>query len=78
MHENNVGFEAVCYQPLMFMMELVVLDFNVFGTDKKLTTLEELLHYWAIFKKVRHLVSGMFGKILTSMGIFFLYAIFLN
>ena len=36
MHENIVGFEAVCYQPLMFMMELAVFDFNVFGTDKKL------------------------------------------
>ena len=37
MHENIVGFEAVCYHPLMFMMELVVFDFNVFGTDKNLT-----------------------------------------
>ena len=45
MHENIVGFEALCYQPLIFMMELVVFDFNVFGTDKKLTSLEELLHY---------------------------------
>ena len=45
MHENIVGFEAVCYHPLMFMMELVVFDFNVFGTDNKLTTLEDLLRY---------------------------------
>ena len=45
MHENIVGFEAVCYHPLMFMMELVVFDFNIFGTDNKLTTLEDLLHY---------------------------------
>ena len=35
MHENIVGFEALCYQPLIFVMELVVFDFNVFGTDKK-------------------------------------------
>ena len=44
MHENIVGFEAVYYHPLMFMMELVVFDFNVFGTDNKLSTLEDLLH----------------------------------
>ena len=43
MHENIVGFEAVCYHSLMFMMELVVFDFNVYGTDNKLTTLEDLL-----------------------------------
>ena len=34
MHENIVGFEAVSYHPLMFMMELVVFDFNVFGRIK--------------------------------------------
>ena len=45
MHENIAGFEAVCYHHLMFMMELVVFDFNVFGTDNKLTTLEDLLCY---------------------------------
>ena len=36
MHENIIGFEAVYCHPLMFMMELVVFDFNVFGTDKKI------------------------------------------
>ena len=45
MHENFADFEAVCYHPLMFMMELVVFDFNVFGTDNKLTTLEDLFRY---------------------------------
>ena len=45
MHENIVGFEAVCYHPLMFMMELVVFDFNFFGIDNKLTTLEDSLRY---------------------------------
>ena len=45
MYENIVGFEAVCYHPLMFIMELVVFDFNVLGTDKKLTTPEDLLPY---------------------------------
>ena len=44
-HENIVGFEAVCYKPLMFVMELVVSDFNVSGTVRKLTTLEDLLRY---------------------------------
>ena len=36
MLENIIGFEAVCCHPLMFMMELAVFDFNVFGTDKKI------------------------------------------
>ena len=45
MHENIVGLQAVCYKPLMFMMELVGFDFNVFGTDRKLTTLGDLLLY---------------------------------
>ena len=45
MHENIVGFEAVCYQPLMFMMEIEVYDFKLFSTDKKLTTIEELPRY---------------------------------
>ena len=58
MHENIVGFEAVSYHPLMFMMELVVFDFNVFGTDKKLTTLEDLLRYCDSF---------MFQKIETIL-----------
>ena len=45
MHENILIFEAVCYHPLMFMMELVVFDFNFFGIDNKLTTLEDSLRY---------------------------------
>ena len=49
MHENIVGVEAVCYHSLMFMMELVVFDFNVFGRDKNLTTLEDLLRYCGSF-----------------------------
>ena len=40
MHEDIVDFEAVCYHPLLLLMELVVFDFKVFGTDNKLTTLE--------------------------------------
>ena len=58
MHKNIVCFEAACYHPLMFMMELVVFDFNVFGTDKKLTTLEDLL---------RHCDSFLFQKIETVL-----------
>ena len=49
MHENIAGSEALCYHPLMLMMELVVFDFNVFGTDNKLTTLEDLLPYYDSF-----------------------------
>ena len=60
MHENIVGFEAVCCHSLMFMMELVVFDFKVFGTDKKLTTLEGLLRYCDSF------MSRKIGTILLS------------
>ena len=63
MNENIVGFEAVCYHPLMLMMELAIFNFNVSGTDKKLTTLENpqlttLLHYCDSF---------MFQKIETIL-----------
>ena len=44
-HENIVAVEAVCYHSLMFMMELVVFDFNVLGRDQNFTTLEDLLRY---------------------------------
>ena len=54
-YEYIVGFAAVCYKPLMFMMELVVFYFNVFGADGKLTTLENLLSYYDsfMFKELR-------------------------
>ena len=57
MHENIVGFEAVCYKNLMFMTELVIFDFNLFGTDRKLTTLEDLLRYCDsfMFQKIENI-----------------------
>ena len=45
MHENIVGFEAVYYHPLMLLWNFVVFDFNIFGTDNKFITLEDLLRY---------------------------------
>ena len=69
MHENIVGFEAVCYHPLMFMMELVVFDFNVFGTDKKLTTLEDLLRYCDsfIFQKIETILPSAATDIVKGL-----------
>ena len=58
MHENIFGFEAVCFKLLRFMKELVVFDFNVFCTDRKLTTLEDLL---------RCCDNSMFQKIETTL-----------
>ena len=54
--------------------------FDIFQTVAGINELLEIVTETnrVIFKKVRHLVSGMFGKVLTSMGIFFLYTIFLN
>ena len=57
-HENIVDFEAVCCKLLMFMMEIAVFDFNVFGADRKLTTLGNLLRYCDSF---------MFQKIETVL-----------
>ena len=53
-HGNIFGFEAVFYKLLIFMKELVVFDINVFYTDPKLKTLEDLL---------RCCDSSMFQKI---------------
>ena len=71
MHENIVGFEAVCYHPLMFMMELAVFDFNVFGTDKKLTTLEDLLHYSDsfMFQKIEAMVEELVHRDLKTANV---------
>ena len=60
-----------CYQPLMFMMELAVFDFNVFGTDKKLTTLEDLLHYSDsfMFQKIEAMVEELVHRDLKTANV---------
>ena len=47
--------------------------FDIFQTVVGINELLEIVTETnrAILKKVRHPVSGMFGKVLTSMGIFF-------
>ena len=47
--------------------------FDIFQTVVGINELLEIVTETnrVIFKKVRHLVSGMFGKVLTSMRIFF-------
>ena len=47
--------------------------FDIFQTVVEINELLEIVTETnrAILKKVRHPVSGMFGKVLTSMGIFF-------
>ena len=73
MHENIVGFEAVtkCYQPLMFMMELAVFDFNVFDTDKKLTTPGDLLRYCDsfMFQKIEAMVEELVHRDLKTANV---------
>ena len=69
MHENIVGFEAICGKPLMFMIELVAFDFNVFGTDRKLTTLEDLLHYCDsfMFQKIENILPSAAPDIVKGL-----------
>ena len=71
MYENIVGFEAVCYHPLMFMMELAVFDFNVFGTDKKLTTPGDLLRYCDsfMFQKIEAMVEELVHRDLKTANV---------
>ena len=72
MHENIVGFEAVCYRSLMFMTELLVFELNVFGTDKKLTTLEDLLGYCDsfMFQKIETVLPSAATDIIKGLSIF--------
>ena len=68
-HENIVGFEAACYKPLIFMMELAVFDFHVFVTDRKLTTLEDLLCYCDsfMFQKIETIVPSAATDIVKGL-----------
>ena len=57
------------YKLSMFMMELVVFDFNVFGTDRKLTTLEDLLRYCDnfMFKKIENILLSAATDIVKGL-----------
>jgi hypothetical protein len=44
-HANISQFKAFCDNPFAIMMEYSVSDFNCFGTNKEVTTLEDFIHF---------------------------------
>ena len=56
----------------MFMTELLVFELNVFGTDKKLTTLEDLLGYCDsfMFQKIETVLPSAATDIIKGLSIF--------
>ena len=44
-HRNISQFSAFCDNPLAIMMEYSVFDFNPFGENKEVTTLEDFIHF---------------------------------
>ncbi|XP_028417368.1 serine/threonine-protein kinase STY46-like [Dendronephthya gigantea] len=44
-HDNISQFQAFCDNPFAIVMEYSVFDFNPFGPDKAVTTLEDFVHF---------------------------------
>ena len=44
-HRNISQFSAFCDNPFAIMMEYSVFDFNAFGENKEVTTLEDFIHF---------------------------------
>ena len=44
-HRNISQFSAFCDNPFAIMMEYSVFDFNPFGENKEVTTLEDFIHF---------------------------------
>ena len=44
-HANISQFKPFCDNPFAIMMEYSVFDFNSFGTNKEVTTLEDFVHF---------------------------------
>ena len=44
-HRNISQFSAFCDNPLAIMMEYSVFDFNPFGENKEVATLEDFIHF---------------------------------
>ena len=44
-HRNISQFSAFCDNPFAIMMECSVFDFNPFGENKEVTTLEDFIHF---------------------------------
>ena len=44
-HLNISNFMRFCYEPYAIMMEYSCFDFRPFGVEKKVTTLEDFVHY---------------------------------
>ena len=42
-HPNVVKFMSVCHKPPAMMLEYVYFDFNLFGLDKRVSTLSDFL-----------------------------------
>jgi len=43
-HENIVQFKAVCQDPMAIMLQYVYFDIEVFGSEGKLSSLNELMY----------------------------------
>ena len=44
-HKNIATFLAFCVEPHAIMMEYLYFDFGLFGVDKKVSSMNELLHF---------------------------------
>ena len=45
MHENVVAFEAICLNPLAFLLEYCKFDFTKYGSEQVIHTLDEYLQF---------------------------------